>query len=253
VDVAQLATVGAAALAAGIVNAIAGGGSLLSFPVLVALGLPALTANITNTVAMCPGYFGATLAQRRDLVGQRSRIVKVLPVSAIGGLVGALLLLTTGQRAFDVIVPFLLLFAAGLLALQNRIRAKLVARARGAMRSEMWAVLPVGLAAVYGGYFGAGMGVIVLAALAIVLDDSLIKLNALKQSVSLVVNVSAAIVFLFSGRIDWTVTLVMAFASLAGGAIGGAIASRVSASLLRWSVIVVAVGVAAVYFVKLLR
>ena len=252
-DLAQVALVGAAALTAGMINAIAGGGSLVSFPVLLLVGLPAVTASVTNTVAMCPGYLGATLAQRRDLVGQRSRALRVVPAAAIGGIAGGLLLLTTGERAFGVIVPFLLLFAAGLLAMQERLRRALLAGRQGKAHSETWAAVPVALAAVYGGYFGAGMGVIVLAALAVVLDDSLIRVNALKQTVSLVVNVSAAILFLFSGRIDWTITLVMAFAALAGGAIGGAIASRVSAQLLRWSVIVVGLGVSAVYFVKLLR
>ncbi|MDB4956528.1 MAG: putative permease [Myxococcales bacterium] len=252
-DLAQLALVAVVALAAGVVNAIAGGGSLLSFPVLLAVGLPAVTASLTNTVAMCPGYLGATLAQRRDLVGQGRRVVGVLPAGAIGGVAGALLLLTTGERAFDVTVPFLLLFAAALLGMQDRLRKLFVGGTPGAPRSETWAIVPVALAAVYGGYFGAGLGVIVLAALAVVLDDSLIRINALKQSVSLVVNVSAALIFVFAGRVDWSVALVMAFASLAGGALGGAIASRVSASLLRWSVIVVGVGVSVVYFVKLLR
>jgi hypothetical protein len=246
----DLALVAAAALAAGIVNAIAGGGSLLSFPALVAFGLPAVTASVTNTVALCPGYLGATLAQRRDLARQRGRMARILPAAAIGGVTGALLLLHTGEAAFEVVVPFLLLFAAALLAAQDRLRGYLMARAHGA-HGVAWAAVPVGLAAIYGGYFGAGLGVILLAALAVVLDDTLLRINALKQLVSLVVNISAAIVFLASGRIDWTVTLVMAVAALAGGMIGGAIASRVSAKLLRWTVIVVGVAVAAVYFARL--
>src|SRR5262249_35769712 len=108
-----------------------------------------------------------------------------------------------------------------------------------------------GLAAVYGGYFGAALGVIVLAALVVVLDDSLVRLNALKQSISLAVNSTAAVVFLFSGRIDWTVTLVMAMAALVGGAIGGAIASRVPAKLLRWVVILLGLATSTVYFARL--
>src|SRR6266403_2222773 len=114
-DVLCVALIGGAALAAGLVNAIAGGGSLISFPALVAAGLPAVTANVTNTVALCPWYVGGTFAQRRDLVGQRGRVAMLLPVSAIGGAAGALLLLWTGERAFDVVVPFLLLFAVVLL------------------------------------------------------------------------------------------------------------------------------------------
>ena len=125
-----------------------------------------------------------------------------------------------------------------------------MSRSRHAHASAI-AAFVVALAAIYGGYFGAGLGVIVLAALAIVLDDNLVRLNALKQAISLVVNVAAAVVFVVSGRVDWIAALAMALGSLAGGAIGGAIASRVSASLLRVIVIVVALAVAAVYFTKL--
>jgi hypothetical protein len=252
VDPGNLALVGGAALAAGAVNAIAGGGSLISFPALLAVGLPAVTASVTNTVAMCPGYFGATLAQRGELVGQGARAARILPAGIVGGVAGALLLLRTGEAAFDVVVPFLLVFAAGLIAMQERLAGWLRARGGGG-RTAAWAAIPVGLAAVYGGYFGAGMGVIVLAALAVVLDDSLIRVNALKQTVSLVVNVAAAIVFVVRANVDWTITAVMAGCALVGGVIGGAIASRVSATVLRVIVIVVALAVAVIYAAKLLR
>ncbi|MGH7806125.1 MAG: sulfite exporter TauE/SafE family protein [Candidatus Binatia bacterium] len=248
--VTRLALVALAALAAGLVNAIAGGGSLLSFPALVAAGLPGVTASVTNTVALCPGYLGGTFAQRGDLAGQGRRIRLLLPAGVLGGGVGALLLLASGDAVFDVVVPFLLLFAVVLLALQDRLRAFVLTRPRGA-GSETWAIVPVALAAVYGGYFGAGLGVIVLAVLAVVIDDSFTRLNALKQCVSLAVNLSAAIAFLFSGRIDWTLTLVMAVSALIGGAIGGAIASRVPARLLRGIVIAVGLAVSAVYFARL--
>jgi len=246
VDAAHVALVAGAALAAGAVNAIAGGGSLLTFPALVAAGLPAVTASVTNTVALCPGYLGATWAQRRDLAGQRQRLLELMPAGALGGLAGALLLLHTSEAAFRTVVPFLILFAAVLLAAQDKARAWLFARSRGA-HSPMWAIVPVALASIYGGYFGAGLGVIILAALAVVTDDSLTRVNALKQAISLACNVTAAAVFLFSGRIDWTVTAIMAGASLAGGVIGGALASRIPAKVLKWAVIVFAVAIAAVY------
>jgi hypothetical protein len=249
-DVPSVTLIAGTGLAAGLVNAIAGGGSLISFPALVAGGLPAVTANITNTVALCPGYFGGAFAQRRDLEGQRSRVMMLLPTSLIGGVVGALLLLWTGEKAFDILVPFLLLFAVALLAFQNQLQAITMARKHGA-HSETWSIVPVGIAAIYGGYFGAALGVILLAVLVVVVDDSLIRLNALKQLISLAVNVSAAVVFLFLGRIDWTITLVMAIAALVGGAIGGAIASRVPAKLLRWIVIVAGLAMSAVYFARL--
>ena len=249
-SIASVALVAAAALIAGAVNAIAGGGSLISFPTLVASGFPALTANVTNTVALCPGYFGGAVAQGRDLAGQWGRVAMLLPASAVGGFVGALLLLRTGENAFEIIVPFLLLFAVALLAFQDQLHDFLMRR-ESAAYSETWAIVPVGIAAIYGGYFGAALSVIVLAALVVIVDDSLTRLNALKQLVSLTVNVSAAIPFLFSGLIDWKITLVMAIAALSGGAIGGAVASRVPAKLLRWIVILAGLGMSAVYFARL--
>jgi uncharacterized membrane protein YfcA len=245
----EIALIAAAAFAAGIVNAIAGGGSLITFPALIAIGLPAVQASLTNTVALCPGYLGATIAQRRDLEGQRDRMLRLLPAGAIGGVAGALLLLVTDERAFDAIVPFLILFAAVLLALQDRLRRWLLGHEHRD-RSALVAAVPVALGAVYGGYFGAGLGVIFLAVLGIVIADSLTRLNALKQTMSLVVNVAAAIVFLVSGRIDWPVAGVMLVASLAGGALGGALASRIPPGVLRWIVIVVAVAVAIGYWLK---
>jgi hypothetical protein len=248
VDGPHLALVAGAAVAGGIVNAIAGGGSLITFPALVASGVPSVVASLTNTVAMCPGYLGGTWAQRRDLAGQRARATKILPGAALGGVAGALLLLHTGEAAFDVIVPFLLVFAAVLLALQPKLRIWLAGKHAG---GAVLAAIAVALAAVYGGYFGAGLGVIVLAALAVVFDDDLIRLNALKQTISLAVNVAAALVFVGSGRVDWPAALVMAIGSLAGGVAGGTLASRVPASALRAVVVVIALAVAAYYFAKL--
>jgi uncharacterized membrane protein YfcA len=237
--------VAGAALVAGAVNAIAGGGSLLSFPALIAAGVPAVTASVTNTVALCPGYLGATLAQRRELTGQRRPMARILPFAALGG-GGALLLLVTGEAAFDRVVPILLAFAAALLALQERLKRWLGTR-RHAAHAELAAGALVGLAAVYGGYFGAGLGVIVLAALAVVLDEDLTRINALKQTVSLVVNLTAAAVFVASGRVAWDLAAVMAVAALAGGAIGGRVASRVPPGVLRAIVITAGLGLAIVY------
>ncbi|CAN5308693.1 sulfite exporter TauE/SafE family protein [soil metagenome] len=247
VDTAHLAIVGVAAAAGGVVNAVAGGGSLVTFPALVACGLPAITASATNTVAMCPGYLGATYTQRSRLVGQGARALKLLPVAAIGGASGAFLLLQTGAAAFDVVVPFLILFAVVLLGFQERIRA----RVHTLLGSENAAIPIVGLASVYGGYFGAGLGVIILSALAIVIDDLLVRLNALKQAISLAVNLTAAVVFLVIARLDMTVVGVMAGSSLVGGVIGGVIATRVSAKVLRALVVTIGLLVSAVHFVKL--
>lgn len=242
--------IGAAALTAGAVNAIAGGGSLITFPVLLASGLPAVTASMTNTVAMCPGYFGAVLAQRRDLAGQGARATKLVPLSLLGSLVGAWILLQTTEKSFQTIVPFLLVFAAALLALQGKLKAYLAQHTRGG-HSLGFAVLPVALSAIYGAYFGAGMGVIILAILAVVIDDTILRANALKQLLSLIINTVAAVVFLFVGHVDWTVALVIAVSSLAGGLIGGKLAARIPEAILRCVAIAIALAVAAVYFAKL--
>ncbi|MBX3155499.1 MAG: sulfite exporter TauE/SafE family protein [Deltaproteobacteria bacterium] len=236
--------VGAAALGAGCVNAIAGGGSLITFPALVAVGLSPVMASATNTVALCPGYLGATLAQRTDLAGQRARLVRLLPLAACGGVAGALLLLRSGDAAFTAIVPFLILLASLLLAVQPRV-ARLVGRAGGG--DGLWVVAPVSLAAIYGGYFGAGMGVMILAALAIALADTLVRLNALKQAVSLSTNLAAAAVFVATGRVDWAITGVMLGGALAGGAIGGRIASRVPNRVLRWVVVTLGLALSGYY------
>lgn len=249
-DVAHLALIALAALAGGAVNAIAGGGSLITFPVLLAAGLPAVTASMTNTVAMCPGYLGATFAQRAQLEGQGGRAWRLLPLSIAGSLAGAYILLQTTERAFQTLVPFLLVFAALLLALQGRLRKLLAGRAH-AKHSVAFAVVPIGAAAVYGAYFGAGMGVMILAVLAVVIDDTLVRANALKQLLSLVINVCAAIVFVVVGTIDWTVALAIAIGSLVGGVIGGQLVSRIPEAVLRWTVIAVALIVAAIYFARL--
>jgi uncharacterized membrane protein YfcA len=249
VDALHLVLLGAAALAAGAVNAIAGGGSLISFPALLALGIPAVTASMTNTVAMCPGYFGAMVAQRRDLVGQRTRAWHLVPLSIMGSVAGAWILMHTSERSFRVLVPFLLLFAGILLALQPRLRARLARHTGG--HSVALALVPVGLCAVYGAYFGAGLGMMILAVLGVVVDDTLIRMNALKQLLTLVINVVAAIVFLVFGTIAWQAALVVAIASLVGGYIGGAIASRVPETLLRGIVVAVALTASAIYFARL--
>jgi uncharacterized protein len=243
--------VGLAAVAAGAVNALAGGGTLISFPVLMMTGVPAVAANITNTVALCPGYLGATLAQSKDLRGQRFRLWLCLPAGALGGIIGGLLLLNTGERTFQTLVPFLILLASGLLAMQEPVRAWLVRRAghHGAL-AEKWAVGPVGLAAIYGGYFGAGLSVIVLAVLGLSIDDSLTRLNALKQAIAFVTNTAAAVFFLFSGHVVWSAALVMAVGAMVGGTLGGRLAGRIQPNTLRRIVVVIGVAVGVFYLVR---
>jgi len=241
-----------AALAAGAVNALAGGGTLISFPALTFLGVPPVSANVTNTFALSPGYFSGTLAQWDDLRGQGKRMLMILPAALVGGITGGYLLLITGEKLFKDLIPWLILLASGLLAVQDPIRAWLTRRMGEGhnARIEAWTWLPAGLASVYGGYFGAGLGVMLLSALGLTLDDTLTRLNALKQATSAMVNIAAAVYFLFSGRVVWILALVMAVGALIGGSLGGRVASRVKPSVLKWVVITIGVVISIIYFIR---
>jgi len=178
--------VGLAAMAAGAVNALAGGGTLITFPMLTAVGIPAVAANVTNTVALCPGYLGGTLAQKKDLLNQKERLWWYVPAAVIGGLLGGFLLLNTGEKLFRQLVPYLILLASLLLAVSDPMRAWVLRRVgkntQSAVQVAAWGALPIGLAAVYSGYFGAGASVIILAVLGLVVGDTLTRLNASNRS-----------------------------------------------------------------------
>jgi len=256
VDALHLALLGVAAAAGGAVNALAGGGTLITFPALLAAGIPPIIANVTNTVAMCPGYLGAALAQRADLAGQRGWMRRMLPAALLGGFAGGILLLMTGERTFGALVPYLILFAAGLVALQDPLRAWLLRRAAatGAADAEAasarWAVPAVGATAVYSGYFGAGASVIVLAGLGLTMGGPLPRLNALKQTLALASNVAAAFLFVFTGPVAWRPALVMAVATFAGGLAGGRLSGRMSPVWLRRVVVVIGVVAGFAYLAR---
>jgi uncharacterized membrane protein YfcA len=254
---AQVLLLAAAALVAGAVNAVAGGGSLLSFPALLAVGYPALTANVTNSVALTPGYFGGTLGYRRELGGQRGRILALGATSTVGAVVGAALLLVSSAALFERIVPWLIFLACGLLAAQPRL-ARLVRERRAGSDGRPDPAGRTGLdghtaalfaaqflAAAYGAYFGAGVGIMMLAILGIFVADTLQRLNALKGLLSLLVAVVAAIAFAVFADVSWVAVSVMAAASLIGGQLGVVLARRLNDRVLRWLVIAfgVAVGV----------
>ena len=244
---------GLAAIAAGLVNALAGGGTLITFPVLLAIGLPAISANVTNTVALCPGYLGGTLAQSKDLKGQKERLWIALPAAVLGGLAGGILLLQTGEKLFTNLVPFLILLASALLAIQSPVRTWLTHRQEQGKTNPaagIWAFIAVFLGAIYGGYFGAGLSVIVLAVLGLIMSDSLTRLNALKQCIAFATNVAAALFFVLSGKVVWSVALVMAIGALLGGALGGRLASKVKPATLRWLVVTIGFSVGTIYLVK---
>jgi uncharacterized membrane protein YfcA len=235
----------AAALGAGFVNAIAGGGTLISFPALVALGVPTVPANMTNSVALCPGYFGGTVAQRTDLVGQRHRLRVLLLLAAAGGLTGSILLTISPEKVFRNVVPFLILGSCLLLAAQDPIKRRLPMQAEstGDDPPGSGACLVMFATCLYGGYFGAGMGIVTLATLGIAIPDTLVRTNALKQAITLVTNVVAAVFFTFDGNVLWGVALVMAPAALAGGALGGRLVRHLNPRLLRTIVVLFGIAV----------
>ena len=238
-----------AGVGAGIFNGVAGGGSLISFPVLLALGYPALTANITNTVGIWPGYAGSAAGFRDEISGQRDRLAQLSPVAALGGIIGAILLLTTSSAAFRALAPWLVLGASVLFALQPLLRRALSGSAHAPPRTRP--LLLTGgtfLASVYGGYFGAGLGVMLLAILGLALPDSILRTSGLRTALSILVNGVAAVVFLLHRGLAWEAVGLLAAGSLVGGWIGARVALSISATALR--VVVVAVGLATV--VKLL-
>jgi uncharacterized membrane protein YfcA len=245
-----------ASAAAGTVNAVAGGGTLVIFPAMTAVGYSTLSANIATTVGLNPGYFGGALAQRRDLQGQRARLLRLFPVAMAGGACGALLLLHTTADLFSHIVPWLIFFACGLLAAQNRIRAAVERRDLSRTKERhptgagpvVLAIVFVG--AVYGGYFGAGLGVVLLGVLGIAIAEDLVRINAIKQVLSLAVNVTASLLLVFSAELPWAATIVMAVFSFLGGSAGGRFATRVQPDVLRRVVIAIGLVVGFVYLVR---
>lgn len=232
-----------AGLAAGTVNAIAGGGSLISFPSLIAIGLPPVAANVTNSIAVCPGYLSSVLGSRADLAGQGRRLRRIMPTGVLGAVIGCGLLLGTPARAFELVVPFLVLGAAATLAFQSRLR-DLVGhpRAMASRRQAVTVQAVVFVGAVYGGYFGAALGVMLVAALALVLDESLNRINALKNVLSATVGVVTVVVFAIFGPVHWGAALTLAPATVVGGYAGARLARRLPARLLR--ALIVAFGTA---------
>ena len=243
----------AAAFVAGAINSVAGGGSLVSFPALVAAGYVPKTANVTNTVALWPGYVGGSYGYRSELRRQQSRVVALAVPSVAGALVGSAVLLGTPARAFDAIVPFLILFACAVMAFQDRL-ANFAAHHRLSSRGADHIPVPLHVStfvlAVYGAYFGAGLGILTLAALGILLPDDIQHSNALKGLLSALINAVAMVYFVFFGPVRWLPMAIMAVGALAGGYLGVGVARRLGKRWLRISVISYGVLVAVVMLVR---
>jgi uncharacterized membrane protein YfcA len=234
----------AAGFGAGAVNAVAGGGTLISFPALVAAGYTAKVANVTNTVAIWPGYVGGSVGYRDEISRQGRRLAILAMPSVLGALVGAALLLRTSETAFEQIAPFLVLFAAALLAFQSQLTDFASHHQIGSRGGDHLPPALLGamfMTGIYGAYFGAGLGIMNFAVLMILLPDDIQNSNALKTALSLVVNGVAAIAFALFGPVAWLPALVMGGAALAGGYIGVGIARRLGPVWLRRAVIAFAV------------
>jgi uncharacterized protein len=243
---------GFAAILAGFVNAIAGGGTLITFPTLTALGLPPVVANITNTLALCPGYFGGIYAQRSNFKSQKFFLWKLLPISIIGGITGGFLLLKLPESSFRTLIPYLILIATTLLAFQVPLKNwSLSQKHKGSsLFKNIGTYLFIFMAAVYGGYFGAGLGIILMGVLGLVINESLNKVNVLKQALSFVINVTAALYFAFSGKAEWFFVFIMAVGAIMGGFIGGKMVDKIPAAILRYILVFIGFAVALVYFFK---
>ncbi|MEV0717327.1 sulfite exporter TauE/SafE family protein [Asanoa sp. NPDC050611] len=234
----------AAGLAAGFMNAIAGGGSLITFPALLGVGLPAVPANVSNSVAVCPGYFAAVYGSRKELRGQERRTLLLLPVAVGGAIAGCVLLLITPEAAFDMVVPFLVLGATAVLAFQDQLRRVVGHPARISLtrqRAMLYGI--VGVGSVYGGYFGAALGVLFVAGLALVLDENMARVTAVKNVLSATVGVTTVVVFALFGPVNWATVAVLAPAALVGGYVGARLARRLPSKVLKAVIVVFGTGI----------
>lgn len=242
----------AAGLAAGAINSVAGGGSLVSFPAMLAIGMPTLTANATNLIAVTPGYVGGTIGYRDRLDGQAARIRRYGSAVMAGAILGSAILLVAPASAFDALAPFCVLAACGLLVAQPRLTKARAANDPTAAAGESSPVLlsVMFLGGIYGGYFGAGLGIMLLALLAVFVPEDLQRLNALKGVLSLLVSIAAALLLGIFGPVDWTACAIVAVASLAGGRLGVVVAKRLPAQTLRYTVAAYGTVVAVVLLVR---
>jgi len=239
-----------AGLAAGTINTVVGSGTLITFPTLLAFGVPPVTANVSNNVGLVPGTLSGAIGYRRELRGQRSRLVRLASASVIGGTVGAVLLLRLPSAAFDAIVPVLIALGVLLVVLGPKISRRVAARAeaRGGLpeHGAAWVWPAVAGAGVYGGYFGAAQGVLLMAILGIGVEDDLQRHNATKNVLSLIVNGVAAVVFIAVADVDWAIAGLIAAGSVVGGQVGARVGRRLPPAVLRG--VIVVVGLTALVF-----
>ncbi|MEO6828103.1 MAG: sulfite exporter TauE/SafE family protein [Microbacteriaceae bacterium] len=248
---AQFGLVAVAGFLAGAVNTLAGGGTLLAYPALLACGLPPVMANVTSLIGLTPGYVGGAYAYRAEIVGQRQRLPILGVATVIGAVLGAAILLVTPGKAFQIVIPYLVLFSALLLLAQPWLRKRFApaepqdgqpSRASGA------AIGSVFVGSVYGSYFSAGVGVLLLACLGAAIKEDFQKINGLKNGLSLLIILAGVAVYAFSGQVSWLFVLVLLPASGIGGVVGGKFAKKLNGDVLRYSVCALGLALAVVLF-----
>ncbi len=236
-----------AGIAAGTINTVVGSGTLITFPTLLAVGVPPVTANVSNTVGLVPGSLSGAVGYRRELRGQRSRVIRLGSASLLGGIAGAVLLLALPAEAFNAIVPALIGIGCVLVLFQPAIARRVAARAesRGGVpeHGAAWVWVLVFVTGIYGGYFGAAQGVLLMAVMGIGIQESLQRLNGTKNVLALLVNAVAAVIFMFVADVDWAVAGLIALGAVIGGQVGATVGRRLPALALR--IFIVVVGVAA--------
>lgn len=246
----ELLLVALAGSGAGLINAVVGSGTLITFPTLLALGVPPVLANVSNSIGLAPGSLSAALASRPELAGQRSRVVRYGLASLIGSVVGALLLLRLPSSAFDAIVPALIGLGCLLVIIGPWLTRRIAARRErlgagdDSADAPLWLFFAVIFTGMYGGYFGAAQGVLVLAIMGVALAETMARINGLKNVLVMVANAVAGVVFVIISEVDWWIVLALAVGSVLGAQVGARIGRKLPPVFYR--VVIVTVGVAAI-------
>ena len=235
-----------AGVAAGTINTVVGSGTLITFPTLLAIGVPPVTANVSNTIGLVPGSLSGAVGYRRELAGQRGRLLRLGSASLVGGVAGAALLLVLPEAAFDAVVPVLIALGCVLVVVQPRVSAWVADRAAARGREVHphgagWVWLLVMLTGVYGGYFGAAQGVLLMAVLGVGLQETMQRNNATKNVLAMIVNGVAALVFVAVADVDWAVAGLIAVGAVVGGQVGATVGRRLPPAVLRGVIVVVGV------------
>ncbi len=228
-----------AGMAAGMINTVVGSGSLITFPTLIALGYPPVLANVSNNIGLVPGALSGTIGYRRELRGQRYRLRRLVPASLIGGLTGSILLLTLPGKVFTKVVIVLILIALTLVVVQPRLSRWLAARGHAQSQVTPLLMALVAGAGIYGGYFGAAQGIILISVLGIFLADDLQRLNAVKNVLAMSVNLVASATFIIATDVNWAIVACIAVGSVIGGQLGATVGRRLDPRVLRGLIVVV--------------